>query len=219
MNDTTWIVGDTSYHHAYTFQIYSLLKAEMLEGASFDEIDGLRGQIEFAYTSDSLNNDLQALEKSRKELRDMERVMAAGMAYREDEIGIQEIHRRMIMNAIYDKINMNNFNFVRATYNDLFLRFPTEVEFYTAFEVCENELPKFLFGMNLSSANKNEYAINIVQSREFHEGVVRRTFKRLIAREPLTDEVFEATQKFYNDKNFELLQEDMLITDEYANFH
>ena len=85
--------------------------------------------------------------------------------------------------------------------------------------MCESELPKFLFGMNISSANKNEYASNIVQSREFHEGVVRRTFQRLIAREPLTDEVFEATQKFYNDKNFELLQENMLITDEYANFH
>ena len=56
---------------------------------------------------------------------------------RTESIEIDEVTQRMLYNAVYDEINMNSFNFINATFDDLFFRFPTQAEFDDAYEVVE----------------------------------------------------------------------------------
>ena len=61
----------------------------------------------------------------------------------------------MIDNPIYDVINMNTFNFVRSTFDQLLWRLPTAQEFDNGFAMIEFNQTAELFGY--SGSDKNDY--------------------------------------------------------------
>ncbi len=52
----------------------------------------------------------------------------------------------MLNTSIYDEINMNSANFINASFDDLYYRFPTLAEFDQAFPIIENNEAGQLFG-------------------------------------------------------------------------
>ncbi|MDP4588077.1 MAG: hypothetical protein NWS86_07830, partial [Flavobacteriales bacterium] len=132
------------------------------------------------------------------------------------EILIDEMVRRMLVNAIYDEINMNSFNFVNATFNDLFFRFPTSAELDAAYQIIEFNQPASLFGS--LAQTKPEYVDLLVGSAEFDEGMIIWAYESLVARTPTSNEVFELVVPFSNNYNFIEVQRTLLISDEYAGF-
>jgi len=136
--------------------------------------------------------------------------------YRDGKIEIKDVFARLLDNRVYDIINMNTFNFVNASFNDLFGRFPTNEEFIAAFDIIEFDQPGFIFGK--AASNKGEFIQILVNSNEFYEGMIRWTYGTLVAREPTSEEVDKGMQSFTISHNLPNLQKSILVTNEYANF-
>jgi hypothetical protein len=214
--DTTWIEGDTSYKQAYFHRFYEMSKGRFIEGAPNSEIQLQYGITYFSYVVDSLNGDWVAVEQDKIMLKKWRDILESERNYRIDTIEHWEMHTFMIDNPLYDQINMNTFNFINATFDDLFHRFPTDHEFTEAFDIIEYNESGTIFGQ--AAQNKQDYIDILVQTKEYYEGMVIWAYTSLLSREPSTAETFKALQKYYNDHDFQWVQRQIMATDEYANF-
>jgi hypothetical protein len=123
----------------------------------------------------------------------------------------------MCFNQIYDDINMNTFNYINATFDDLFFRFPTEAEFNQAFPPIDYNGSGYLFGQLLTS--KSDYISLMVSNEEFNEGSIRWAYLNLLGREALSGEIFGLLGTFTNNDDFKSIQKAIIITDEYAGWN
>ena len=208
--------GDSSYKAAYYNRLYELFKVKMLEGASDAEIEKERNMVYFALKIDSITGDWYNHGIHLEKINKLERVLLIDEEYRDDVIEIKDAFARLLDNAVYDKINMNTFNFLRASFSDLFYRFPTQPEFDNGYVIIEDNTPGIIFGQYASS--KYEFIEILVNSKEFYEGMIRWTYRSLVAREPSTYEIEKGMNTFYFDHDLPALQKIILKTDEYANF-
>jgi hypothetical protein len=142
--------GDSSYLKAYHWRLYQLAKIRCIEGVSDRTL-----RVEFTGSED-YRLRVEALISSRQELED-------------GQIQLHQMFARMVDNPVYDLINMNSFNFVNATFDDLLWRFPTNSEFKAGFDMVENDRPAILF--TRSGQNKGDYIEIITHSREMFEGL------------------------------------------------
>ena len=208
--------GDSSYTFAYHIKLYDDLKARFLEGASEDVLSFQYGIFRGQAIADSINGNLSGYELNMAEANRIEAIQNARSELMNGEILIDEMVKRMLVNAIYDEINMNSFNFVNATFNDLFFRFPTSAELDAAYQIIEFNQPASLFGS--LAQTKPEYVDLLVGSAEFDEGMIIWAYESLLARTPTSNEVFDLVVPFSNNYNFKEVQRTLLISDEYAGF-
>ena len=195
---TAFIEGDSSYRRAHYQHLYNLGKVRCLEGASDQDI---REEQQNADGIDSIR---------------LERVLTAGRDLQAKSITIEQFFGRMIFNKVYDVINMNTFNFVNATFDNLLWRFPTQSEFQAGFNMVEHNQEEFLLGR--SGSDKEMYVDIISSSPEMFEGLIIWAYQSLVARRPTTEETIQLLDTFYQDKDFEAVQQAIMITDEYAGF-
>jgi hypothetical protein len=211
-----YILGDSSYKYAYYNRFYELSKARVLEAASNDVLRERTGEILYQAKLDSLNGDSLNLSLNNQMARKLFNVIDCEKNYRLKTVEIRDIFARMVNNSIYDQINMNSFNFINATFNDLFFRYPTANEFKAAYDMVEYNLPTSLLGK--SGQNKGDYIQILVNSDEFYEGIIRWMYKNLLAREPSTQELYTDMQTFFSDHDVQKIQLKIMKSDEYANF-
>lgn len=215
-SDTSYVAGDSSYKEAYYNRFYNMGKVRMIEGAS-NAI--LRQDMNNAFNSafkDSLNGDSLGRAKSLAAAKKLKKVLKIEEQYEQGEISIDTVFRRLANNAVYDRINMNTFNFIRATFDNMYNRFPTNAEFDKAWEMLENNQSVNLLGMN--GQNRGDYLSIVTSSREFYMGLIRWQYKQLLARDPSTTEINRLFDDLYATKNIQKVQQEIMITDEYANF-
>lgn len=215
--DTNWIEGDTSYTNAYYKRLYDLCKSRLIEGASNSEIRQQIGIYYNGYIVDSINGNITGMAEKQAGMDRLQKILDSEQEYREDSIGLNDMHARMIDNYFYDFINMNTFNFVNACFNDLYFRYPTQEEFTTSFDIIEYNMSSTIFGQ--SAQNKEDYIGVITETREFYEGLIIWAYKTLLAREPSSTEVYELMNTFYYDHDFQYVQRTIVVSDEYANFN
>lgn len=218
-SSTDFVPGDSSFKKAYYHWFYESAKARTLEGASKTEITQPLGNFKFALEkvlADSIFNQ-EAYDRLTTNIEKIENLIDAEEQYENGEIDIAEVYARMINNAIYDNINMNSFNFINAVFDNLLFRFPTESEFDQAYEMVEFSEPGVLY--NESGSSKKDFIDIIVSSREFHEGCIIWAFNSLLARNPDSEETYALIKEFWVDKDFQKVQREIMLTDEYANFN
>ncbi len=133
--DTTHIVGDSSYQYAYYNRFFELCKARVLEAASSDVIDQMTGDVNYEAVLDSVNGDSLNFVLTKQKVNNLLAIGYCEADYRNDSIEIKDVFARMLNNGIYDQINMNTFNFLNASFNDLFFRFPTNNEFNAGYNM------------------------------------------------------------------------------------
>lgn len=216
MTDTSFVVGDSSYKKAYYQRMYDLAKARLLEGADDGEFSQQIGNANFALTVSRLNGDSIGVFSAMATIDRCKKVLRCRREYQYGIIGIGEVYARMLDNPIYDVINMNSLNFVNASFDDLFFRFPTRDEFSIAYNIIESGKGGSLFGSYAD--NKPAYCDMLVKSKEFHEGMIKWAYLTLIGREPKTQESYNLILDFYLNGNFQDVQMNILATDEYAHF-
>ena len=215
--DTIYIQGDSSYKFTYFHRIYEMIKVRLLEGASNAYIAEDLSTWWIGYQIDSSNNDLLAANKKLLEYQILNNVLKSELEYYRGEIGIEEMHRRMIYNSVYDKINMNTFNFINAAFDNLLFRYPTQYEFDQVYLMIEDNTAQVVLG---SSANNKEAFTHIIcNAREFYEGLITWSYGTLLARNPTSEETDFLMQKFYYDHDFQWVQRQIMQTDEYAHFN
>lgn len=211
----SFVPGDTSYARAYFYWLYESAKARTVEGASELEIGEFLGQAVGDSSRAAAAGDMDALAEAIARITSL-RALLAGKGFTPGQtIYIDTIFRLMIDNDVYDFINMNSFNFVNATFDNLFYRFPSVDEFDRSYDMVEFSNPNSLWGM--TGTSKKDYMDIIIRSREFYEGVVRWVHLSALAREPSSLELTYHMSSFYSDKDYQKLQREIMKTDEYAN--
>lgn len=216
MTDTNWVEGDTSYMNAYYHRFYEITKVRLLEGASKAEINQIIGPIQFGITLDSINGNIFGMEIKKQIVRKLKNLLKAEKDYMNGVITLSQFNGRMVDNAVYDKINMNTFNFVNASFDNLLWRYPTQAEFDVGYVMIEDNVSGILFGQ--PGQNKEDYVRIMTESREFHEGMIIWAYSTLLAREPSTIEKDALMKDFYDTGNFHEVLKAVIITDEYAHF-
>lgn len=214
MTNATFVEGDSSYKHAYAQRTYEQFKARFIEGVSDDVIDGFIGNAAQAALDDSLSGDGPGAAASNSALQRLLRLKGARMAYREGTIDALEMAKRMMFNDVYDEVNMNTFNFINASFDNLLFRYPTDAEFDAGYTMVEHSHAAILFGR--SAQNKGGYLDILVNSAEGHEGLVRLYFRSYLGREPSTYEAYQLTASFTTDHDLRRMQRTILTGDEYA---
>ncbi len=223
MNGTAAVEGDTTYSHAYSQKFYDDNKARFLDGISEAEVFEQYYLYYYISVQDSMSGNMLAYELNRETSNNVRRVIDVKTQVRSGQITNDEICRRMCFNVIYDDLHMGSFNFINATFDDLFFRYPTDEELDEAFEPIEQvpsaedpDLTGYLFGQNFS--NKTEYLQMLTSTQEFAEGMIRWAYIALLSREPATAEIFGKLSTYNNGHNIKAIQKSILITDEYAGF-
>ena len=195
-----FVPGDTSYAHAYYRHLYNLAKARCLEGISDERIVN-----EFLNISDDEGDSLR-----------LQSVLHARQELEAGKIKMNEVFTRMVYNAVYDQINMNSFNFVNATFDNLLWRYPTKSEFKEGYNMVEYNLSGSVLGRK--GQNKGDYVAIFNESRELFEGIIIWTYQQLLARRPTSKETAVLLKDFYDHRDIRLIQRAVLVTNEYANF-
>ncbi|MEL6864293.1 MAG: hypothetical protein AAFP19_07740 [Bacteroidota bacterium] len=191
---TDFVIGDTSYTQAFHWHLYKLAKARCLEGQSDGTILGF---------GDAEDGRSQAVVDARRQLQG-------------DSIGIHELFARMVDNGLFDFINMNSFNFVNATFDNLLWRFPSQNEFSAGFAMVEHNQSAGLFGQ--AGQNKSDFIQIITQSREMFEGLIIWVYQQWLSRPPSSVETAALIDDFYQHRDIKKVLLEVLASDEYAGF-
>lgn len=209
--------GDTvTYQEAYYHRLYDVLKAKFIDGATDYQIESERLQALNSALDDSASGNLQGYLIKIQSVVFTDKMQRIPEDLLAGEIDVNEVFKRMTLNAVYDFLNMNSFNYVNACFHDLYGRFPTQAEYDKAYDMVEYSNPNSLFGM--SGQTKGDFNDIMVHSDEFYEGIVRWLFKSYVRREPTAAEVYDLHQEFKGHKDYQKLQEEILKMDEYADF-
>lgn len=214
--DTIPAAGDSAYQSIYFKRLYEQMKVRLIEGASDGYLQGEIGILRQGALVDSLNGDSVAMQRKQAEMLKYQRILDSQWDYRYGHINLDSMCAYLVNNAVYDFINMNSFNFINATFDNLYFRYPSQSEFERAYEMVDASNPASLFG--LAGTNKDEYIDIIIAQREFWQGLVIWGYKTMLARDPSSAEVYHAMQQLMSDKDFHKVLRNILITDEYANF-
>ncbi|MCB0760705.1 MAG: hypothetical protein KDC12_04210 [Flavobacteriales bacterium] len=208
--------GDISYNHACFEKLYEDTKARLLEGSSDGFIMSKYDIFRFAAIADSLSGNVTGYEANMELANALLAIIDCKESLRTQTIEINEVYRRMTYNWIYDEINMNTFNFINATFNDMFFRYPTQSEFDNAYSVIEFNEPAQVLGVVVQ--NKLEYIEALTSTTEFEEGLVRWSFLNMLAREPSAQEVYAHVGLFEQTNDILTIYKSIFKTDEYAGF-
>jgi len=206
----------TTYRTLYYEKLYTDLKARFLEGASDAVLNERYGLARSMAVNDSLNGNWAGYSMNQARAERFLAVLECPVDMELQEIDVREACARMIWNGVYDQINMNSFNFVNATFDDLYQRFPTQAEFDVSYDIIEYNQPSLLFGM--SANDKPSYIDAMVWNPEWDEGMVRWQFRSFLARDPSDAEVLEANAEFLLNLQTADIQRYILQSDEYAGF-
>ncbi len=132
--------------------------------------------------------------------------------YVNDSIEIDELHRRMCNNYLYDKINMGAANFIISTFGNLINRNPTASEQQSGISMVNgNNAILFL----QSGSSKNDYLNIFTHSSDYYEGQVILLYLKYLNRVPGTVEMADGTLKYFTTKNYTSVQRDILSSDEF----
>jgi hypothetical protein len=214
--NTEPVQGDSSYTIAYHQRLYDIMKSRMCEGAADGEFTRYVGLANFALKVARLEGDSVRVALALEQIERNLNVVNGKYELRDSTITINQLFARLMNNNVYDNINMNTFNFVNASFDDLFFRFPSKAEFDIAYQIVDKNVVGSLLGGFAS--NKAEYCELLTESDEFYEGLIRWTYITLMAREATTQEVVNHFKDLRMAADFKKLQLDILITDEYADF-
>lgn len=128
-------------------------------------------------------------------------------------IDVQEMHRRLVTNVIYDEINMGTQNFVISMFQNFLNRYPTEAE-RTGAETMVDGFPSQVFLVN--GRSKTDFIDIFLDSNDYLEGQVRYLFTRYLYRDPSTQELESLTIAYRSTHDFKALQKSVLSKDEFV---
>ncbi|MGB0171952.1 MAG: hypothetical protein ACPF8Y_08230, partial [Flavobacteriales bacterium] len=207
--------GDDAYREVHDRKVFDDLSGRFLDGTGQETLIAEMEFQRFLAQQDSLAGGI-AYPFFNLLADRLERVILSVDAHRAGTIDWREVNRRFCDNSIYDEINMNSFNFVNATFDDLYGRYPTEAEFEQAYAAVEYGSPSVLFGEVVQ--DKDSYLQVLVADPEFDEGAIRWWAEKLLVR-PITGAEMVAWREVAGpDVDVRELQRILISSDEYADF-
>jgi hypothetical protein len=165
---------------------------------------------------DSIEGNWDGYHEKYNTIRRYQTVLNSRNALLEGLIDYHEMYAYIIDNGVYDQINMNAFNFIRAAFDELLWRLPTEAEFNRSFDMIEFNESQELFGK--IGRDKEDFIEILIQSEGMHEGMIIWAYQTYLNRPPTPGEIITLLPSYIESGNINQIIEEILVTDEYANF-
>ncbi|MFT4534649.1 MAG: hypothetical protein ACI9P5_002010 [Saprospiraceae bacterium] len=218
MKDTTFSENEGSYQEAFSNNLYLLAKIRCIEGVSDQAIRSFELNVlrNTAY-QDSLNQNWEDYFIKLNRIRRYELLLRSASDLQKGKIKFHEVFAYMIDNGIYDSFNMNAFNFIRASFDQLLFRLPTDQEFNQALNMVANQIPDELLGQLGNS--KTDYINIMIGSVAMKEGMIRWAYHVFLQRPGTPAEIATLLETYKLDNNINNVIAKIVITDEYANFY
>ena len=216
MTDTTPQINEGSYREAYYQNLYNLAKVRCLESVPDPEIRKDRNITYGGAIRDSLNGKWEQYYRKLNTVRRYDNLLASFEAFRNNDLNYREVMSVMMDNPVYDKINMNTFNFVRATFDQMLWRLPTQQEYDVSFNMIE--FGEFGQLFNRYGSHKDDYLDILINSWGMYEGMVIWAFQLYMSREPSPQELYTIAQIYLETQDISNVISEILLTDEYASF-
>lgn len=186
------------YRDAYARNLYVAAKAHFLE--NFPD-DGIREFIGRGSEEDDAR---------------LRRLLDWPSGYLADTSDIFDLQESCLYNLVYDQINMGSFNFVRASFDNLLWRFPTQSEFDAGFAMVEFGRSAMLFSRQ--GSDKDSYLDIVLDSEEALQGIVIWQYDQLLARRPTAAETLAQVSQIRSSRQIIQLQREIMQSNEYAGF-
>ena len=196
-------------------RLFDLTSADMTNG--IDTVD-INDEITQFYTFiyyDSINGYTQNLPYYYAELLRFNNLNTCVDDLKNSSISIREFYRRFLDNYFYDQVNMGTENFVKGSFDDLFLRAPTTSELQYAGSMVDGASTTLF---DQSGTSKGDYEIIMVNSPEFIEGFIRKCYLQYLLRNPTSGEMGLETQLLNTSLDWKTMIKKLVSTDEYAGF-
>jgi hypothetical protein len=146
-------------------------------------------------------------------IADLEVLLSTPTEFRNGTIDMQEMHRRLVTNDIYDQLHMGSFNFVLSLFNNFLFRDPTNDEHNAGITMVDGFVAVIFYETGNS---KEEFTDIFLHSDDYFEGQVRELYLRYLFREPTSTEQGYHSVRYRDSGDYERLQKDILSTDEFA---
>lgn len=144
---------------------------------------------------------------------DLTLLLAASSEFAAGTIGMQELHRRLVTNLIYDEINMGSFNYVLSMFNHFLFRDPTVAEHDAGIIMVDGFVAILMYETGNS---KTDFIDIFLDSDDYFEGQVRELYLRYLFREPDSEEQNYHAVRYRDSGDFDRLQKDILSLDEFV---
>jgi len=209
------LIGNLMQDVAYDNRFYALTAADFLNGADSSTVQQEYDLLVYVRQLDSLNSNTQNILYDDYEISRLQPLLTAKQDLRHGLITLHEYYYRFANNYLYDQVNMGAENFVKGSFDDLFLRAPTASELSSG-EAMVNGSPATLFQQDATS--KAGYLSIVTNGNEFLQGLIRKAFKQYLLRDASTAETSQGLQMLSTNFNYKEYLKTLLASDEYAGF-
>ena len=198
----------------YFVNVYNYTSGQFIEGTTRafiqEQIDTYEYIIELYYDQ----GEVQLAQYVEYEMQKLQKLVDADTDWADGAITINEFYGRFCYNAIYDEVNMGSENMVISCFENLFGRYPTNVELENGVAIVDG-ISAILLQQNGNS--KTDFVQIVTHTPEFYLGRVREQYQRLLTRQPTPLEEQNGSALIAQEglKDFQV---SVLITDEYAGF-
>ena len=201
--------------NAYHQRFLEMNSNNFIEGADSFRIAEEKQTFEFVRDFHLQNGDTLMAQIIQLKINEMQNLLLAKQQLKNNTITLNQYYSYFITNYFYDEINMGSENFVKATFEDLFYRFPTNAELEAGKKMVDGN-PSQIF---LNDGNsKGAYIRIVTTSNEFYEGLTKMIYDHLLSRKPTSAELGEGTIMIKNSGSIKELQLNIIKSKEYAGF-
>jgi hypothetical protein len=202
------------FKQQYLNKVYVDMKARYLDALNEDEIQQeanfwLSQAIQASALGDALASELFMQEYNKTMT-----ISNMATSWEDSPIDYPACAKAMMFNSLYDDLNMGTFNFIHASFDQNFYRYPTDVEYNQLYAPIEYNGPGIFFQQNVS--NKSQLLDVLITSTEFKEGLVRWFYRSYFIREPQAQELTEGIAYWTAQNDFNGFIQKILSNDEYA---
>jgi len=205
------LMSDTLYHDRF-FDIYS---TAYLNGTQEPEIIFQINQYKSQKEQAEQAGNYAYAQYLQLEIDKLDNLLASTDEYENNEITVNEFMLRVSYNYFYDQINMGSENFVKACFENFLKRFPTDSELSASVAMVDGVSSQLLLR---DGSTKKEFIEIITTYPGFYEGLAIDIYQQLLARNPDSEEMNDATLLLTEDPDYQSIQQAVIVSSEYAGF-
>lgn len=198
----------------YFVNVYNYTAGQFINGVARSEIEEQVALYEYIIEQYYDQGEVQLAQYLEYELQKLVDLVEADIDWAAGEITINEFYGRFCYNVIYDEINMGSENMVISCFENLFGRYPTDVELVNGVTMVDG-ISAVLLQQNGNS--KTDFVQIVTHTPEFYLGRVYEQYQRLLTRQPTPIEEQNGSDLLAQE-GLQAFQVSVLITDEYAGF-
>ncbi len=205
------LLGNSDFYN----RLFDLTSADMTNGIDTVDINDEITQYYYFIYYDSINGLTQNLPYYYAELLRFNKLNSCASDLMNNTITLREFYRVFIDNYFYDQVNMGTENFVKGSFDDLYLRAPTTSELQYAGSMVDGASTTLF---DQSGTSKGDYELIMVNSPEFTEGFIRKCYRQYLLRNPTSGEMGLETQALNVSLDWKTMIKNLVSKDEYAGF-